>query len=110
MEYIGGLLGGIAGSAAFWVIDKYLAVVSQDYRVVAAIGFFIVFGVVGYLFARKSKTARGKAGFSVASGWKGKKITGTIEEIQVPRNVDAQIASNIKAKNDIEINIKNIKS
>jgi hypothetical protein len=109
VEYIAGLLGGIAGSSAFWVIDKYLAVVPQGYRVVAAIGCFVMFGVVGYFFAGKSKTARENARFSIASGWKGRKMTGTIEEVHVPRDVDARIASNIKAKGDIEMHIKNIK-
>ena len=57
MQYIAGLLGGVAASALFWVVDKYLLVLPQTYQILGTIAAFLIFGLGSVEIHRELMTA-----------------------------------------------------
>jgi hypothetical protein len=53
MQYLAALLGGVAASALFWVVDKYLLALPQTYQILGAVAAFSLFGLAGYLLASR---------------------------------------------------------
>jgi hypothetical protein len=56
MEYVAAMLGGIAASAAFWVIDKYSLNLPQSYQLGGMIACFVVFGIAGFWLSPRGVT------------------------------------------------------
>jgi len=111
MQYAAAILGGVAASAAFWLIDKYLLVLPQSYQRSGMVSCFVVFGVAGFwLASRGPKPSGARIGTRIASGLKGRKVKITVDGVNASGDGNAEVVTDVKAKGDIDAEVKNIKT
>ena len=109
MQYWAGLLAGIAGSAGFWLIDKFLFTLPQSFQIGGALACFIVFGATGfYLASRKRASPEKGTGTRIASGVRGKRVKITVDGVKA--SGATEVLTNVKAKDDLNANIKNVET
>jgi hypothetical protein len=111
MHYGAGILAGIASSALFWLMDKYILSLAQSYQIGGMIACFVVFGGAGYwLASRNPKRAGAPAGTRIATNLKGRNIKASVDGVSTTGGGGTDILSDIDAKGDIEADAKNIKT
>lgn len=111
MQYGAGISAGIAASALFWLLDKYLLSLPQSYQVGGVIACFVVFGGAGYwLASRAPKKPEGRTGTRVATGLKGNNIEVTVDGVTARGGGSTDILSDVDAEGDIKADVKNIKT
>ena len=99
MQYGAGIFAGIAASALFWLLDKYILALPQGYQVGGVIACFAVSGAVGYwLASRALKKTRVRAGTRVASGLKGNNVKVKVEGVTATGGGSADILSDVEAR------------
>jgi hypothetical protein len=111
MQYAAALLGGLAASAAFWLIDKYMLLLPQSYQRGGMVACFVAFGVAGlWLTSRGPKPSGAMPGTRIASGLKGRNVKVSVDGAEVTGGRNTEVVTDVKAKGDIEAEVKNIKT
>jgi|GEM_PF-6563175 len=109
MQFWAGIFAGIAASALFWLVDKYLFTFPHGYQVGGMIACFVIFGSAGYWMAsRAPKKPERQHGTRVASGLKGRNVKVRVDGVTTTG--DADIIADVDAKADIDADAKNIKT
>jgi hypothetical protein len=109
MQFVAAVFGGIAASAIFWLLDKYLFTFPQPYQVAGIVVCFLLFGGVGYWLALRQPAARqSKAGTRVASSLKGRNVTVTLDGVSATGDTSADVLTDIGASRDINARAKDV--
>ena len=108
MQYGAAIFAGIAASAIFWLIDKYLLTIPDVYRAGGMLACFFVFGGVGYWLASRAPDKLELPGTRIASGLRGRNIRLKVDHVDATGSGSAEITSNLRAKGDIEADVSNI--
>jgi hypothetical protein len=109
MEYVAALLGGVAASAVFWLVDKYLFILPQSYQIAGIVACFIIFGGAGFWFSSRAAT-RAPLGTRIASGLRGRDIKVNLDGVETSGQANSEILSDVEARRDIDMQAKNIKT
>jgi hypothetical protein len=109
MEYMAALLGGIAASAVFWLIDKYLLALPQGYQIGGIVACFVIFGGAGFWLSSRGPTRRA-LGARIASGLKGRNVKISLDGVETSSQANSEILSDVSARRDIDMQAKNIKT
>lgn len=111
MQYAAAIFGGVAASAIFWLIDKYLLTLPQSYQIGGVIGCFVVFGALGfYLAMRVRARQRIPAGTRVASGLKARNVKVAVDGVRTTGAGNAEIVTDIDATGDVDAKVKNVEA
>src|ERR1700752_812122 len=109
MQYVAAIFAGVAASAIFWFVDKYSLGVSDTYRSGGMLGCFALFGGVGYWLASRSSIVPGAGGITIIlSRIKAANITAKVRVVRSPTSGTIEILSNVRAKGNIEADVRNI--
>jgi hypothetical protein len=109
MEYVAAVLGGVAASAIFWFIDKYLHILPESYQLGGMLVCFFVFGAAGFWLSSRLP-APGLSGTRIASRLKGRDVKITIDGVEASGQGNSEVLTNVNAKGDIDADMKNIKT
>lgn len=109
MEYVAALLGGIAASAVFWLIDKYLLILPQGYQIGGIVACFVIFGGAGFWLSSRGPT-RPTVGTRIATGLKGRNVKINLDGVETSGQSNTDILSDVSARRDIDMQAKNIKT
>ena len=111
MQYAAAVFGGVAASALFWLVDKYLLTLPQGYQIGGAIGCFVVFGALGFYLATRFGTApRRPTGTRIASGLKAENVKVAVDGVTASGAGSTEVVTDVEAKGDIEAKLKDIKT
>ena len=111
MQYAAAILGGIAASAAFWLIDTYLLSLPNSYQIGGVIACFVVFGATGFYLARRLRVAPQKpTGTRVASGLKARNVKVDVDGVRASGVGNTEVVTNVEAEGDIDAKLKNIET
>ena len=109
MEYAAGILGGIAASAVFWLIDKYVLSLPQSYQLGGVVACFVVFGATGFwLASRGLNLSAGSSGARIASELRGRNVRVKVDGVRTDGHANTDVLSDVNAKGDIDAEAKNI--
>ena len=110
MQYGAAIFAGIAASAIFWLIDKYLLAIPDHFKIGAMLVCFAVFGGVGYWLASRAPDKPGPSGVRIASGLRATNIHATVDRVAATGGGKTDILSDLRAKGDIEADARNIQT
>ena len=112
MQFFAGIFAGIAASAIFWLLDRYLFTFSMSYQVTGMVICFLVFGGVGFWLASKgSQKVETPRGTRIASGLRGgRDVKITVDGVITSGDKNTDVLSDVDAKRDIEGSVRDIET
>ena len=109
MQYGAAIVAGVAASAIFWLIDKYLVGIPDAYRIAGMLGCFALFAGVGYWMASRDPGQPGvRRATRILSRIRAANITAKVRGVTAPSGGDIEILSNVRAKGNIKADVSDI--
>jgi hypothetical protein len=110
MQYAAAILGGIAASAVFWLIDKYLLVLPQSYQLAEMVACLAVFGGAGYWLASRVRPAAPKPGMRIVSGVRAKNVKARVKGVRTGGTGRTEIFTDIDAGGNVDADVENVET
>lgn len=110
MQYVAGIFGGLAASAAFSLIDDSLLTLAPAYQLAGMVACFVTFGGLGFYLATWFGAAPQKSGTRIASGLRARSVKMAVDGVRAWGSSTTDILTEVRARGDIDAKVKNIET